>query len=354
MYSAIFYQGHKPKGQEIEISISSFGIKLFRDGNAVENWNFDELKLDPNNEDGHWIISKKEVGASSYLEIKDQQCIDQIKAYLPSQLKRKSTPSKWSTASLLLVFTGVLIAVVGLLYFVFLPKISYAAVALIPKEAETTIGESGLKSMLPSHDEDTLKSRLLQEFFSKLKINSEYKIQMHCHKDQVVNAFALPGGPIVVYDGIIQKMTHYSQLVALLGHEYTHIEKRHSLKSIAQSLASYGLVSLLVGDVSAVVAVIAENVNSIQNLSYSRDFETESDVNALEILKNNKVDPKGMLNLFAILEAEHEGAQIPKFMSTHPMTEDRMSLIQSKMKKMEIEFEENPELESLFCQLIGE
>ncbi|WP_446914219.1 M48 family metalloprotease, partial [Klebsiella pneumoniae] len=83
-----------------------------------------------------------------------------------------------------------------------------------------------------------------------------------------VNAFAVPGGFIVVHDAILDEMEHHEELAGLLGHEIGHVQLRHSTKAIARSLSYYMLLSLLFGDVSGIAAVIVDNASTLNNLEY--------------------------------------------------------------------------------------
>lgn len=79
----------------------------------------------------------------------------------------------------------------------------------------------------------------------------------------MVNAFALPNGTMVISTGLLERLSYYDELVALLGHEQAHINYRHSMKNICRALSSYILVSILLNDTQGVFAAIIEGVQSI-------------------------------------------------------------------------------------------
>src|SRR5690606_36345304 len=108
-----------------------------------------------------------------------------------------------------------------------------------------------------------------------------------------VNAFALPGGKIFVYSGILEKMGSYKELTALLGHEISHVTNRHSLKSMSRNVASSLVLSSVFGDAGGLSVNLISKVNEFKSLDYSRDLETEADNEGLQVMLDNKVDPQG-------------------------------------------------------------
>jgi predicted Zn-dependent protease len=122
---------------------------------------------------------------------------------------------------------------------------------------------------------------------------------------------------------------------------------------IFQSLGSYVFVSFLVGDLIGISTIILDNLNSIRNLSFSRKFETEADDNACKLMIERGIDPKGMLELFEIL-SDQSGAEkqnIPTFLSTHPLTKDRIHGMREKINSHSESVNENIKLKAIFERL---
>jgi predicted Zn-dependent protease len=102
----------------------------------------------------------------------------------------------------------------------------------------------------------------------------------------------MPGGDIVVFSGILEGMEYPEQLAALLAHEGTHVQKRHSTRMMVRQMARLLFLSLLIGDVSAVAAVLAENADNVRNMSYSRGLETDADRHGMERMHAAEWTPK--------------------------------------------------------------
>ena len=187
-------------------------------------------------------------------------------------------------------------------------------------------------------------------FAQKIDLKNTKKLSFTVVKSKEVNAFALPDGNIVVFTGIIEKMKNYDEVVGLLGHEASHVNNRHSIKMLCRNLSGYLFVSLILGDANGVMAVIGDNVNSFQSLSFSREFEHQADVDGFKILVDNKVNPKGMSNLMKRLQNEHSDI-IPEFLSSHPVTANRIHYIDEMIKTKKYSYEEKTVLTTLFQKL---
>ena len=85
------------------------------------------------------------------------------------------------------------------------------------------------QSMMQGETIDKERTKLLQEFARSMQLSNNYPIKLTVVKNKEVNAYAIPGGNIVVYSGILKAMRSPDELAALLGHETAHINERHSL-----------------------------------------------------------------------------------------------------------------------------
>lgn len=205
---------------------------------------------------------------------------------------------------------GGLVALVGvslLFFFYGTPLLADFIAQSMPPEYEAALGRQLQRTYVHYLDVNDERSEYIQGFYDNLNYPSEYDIQVVVVDQDVVNAFALPGGNIVVFDGILDKIDNESQLAALLAHEASHINQRHSLRMLSRELAMYILLASLTGDVGGVSAILIENSNMINSLSYSRSFEKEADMEGLKLMAQSQIDPNGMVTLFKMFaELEDE------------------------------------------------
>jgi predicted Zn-dependent protease len=237
----------------------------------------------------------------------------------------------------LFVIVAILLLTIGLTYFYLVPKTGVWASKIFPLTTEVEIGKKMAEQLEQTAKINNEKSKHLQAFANELQLNNKVKLHFKVIEDATINAFAMPGGYIYFYSGILDKIQNKQQLAAIIGHETVHVNERHSIKTIFGSLASYAIISLIFGDVSGLAAVLLENANAIQNLCYSRAFETEADEKGLSILIQNQLNPKGMIELFEILKQNNSGNNDLSFLSSHPLTDERINHINNLIGKTQFQ-----------------
>ena len=253
------------------------------------------------------------------------------------------------------IFFLALVAVVVVGYIWVLPFTAERLALLLPLEVDERLGQAAYGSVTLGMDEDTARSAVLQRFGDRLDLSDRFELRFHYVTSDQVNAFAMPGGDIVVFSGIVEGMEHPEQLAALLAHEATHVHERHSTRMMVRQMAGYLFLSLLIGDVNAVVGVLAENADNLRNMSYSRNLETDADARGIERLRAAGVDPQGMVKLLELLGSE--AGDMPEelsFLSSHPLTEERIAKAKEAVGDGTLTDPETGELAELFERLKAE
>jgi predicted Zn-dependent protease len=259
---------------------------------------------------------------------------------------------KFNRVHLFFACIGVLIVVAALgVYFYLVPWIAEKSAAYMPVDLEVRIGEKLAESIVGSVPTDDSVNFYMKKFVSDLDLDSRYPIKVSVLNSPEINAFALPGGRIFIYSGLLEKMNSYPQLVALLGHELTHVKRQHSLKGILRGAAAGIVTGGLFGDFSGLGSWVVSRADEFKQLDYSREMETEADNYGLALMIRNEVDPKGMTQLLELLNEEStEEPALMKYLSTHPQTLERIKNISSK-SEMNIVFQENPVLKQVFSEI---
>jgi predicted Zn-dependent protease len=160
--------------------------------------------------------------------------------------------------------------------------------------------------------------------------------------DPVVNAFALPGGPIFITRGILTHMNSEAELASVLGHEIGHVTARHSASQMSkQQVASLGLgVASIVSQTAAQYAGIAEQGLGLLMLKYGRDDETEADRLGFRYMLKTSWDPREAVKMFRMLAktsgSGKEGAP-PEWMSSHPDPGNRAERATARLKELAVD-----------------
>jgi predicted Zn-dependent protease len=155
------------------------------------------------------------------------------------------------------------------------------------------------------------------------------KIQVIVVRSSKVNAFARPGGFIVVNSRLLKEVESESELAGVLAHEMAHISKRHVMKKLMKELGLAFLFSAASGSKSATeqLGAIAKTLSST---AYDREFETEADEAAIIYMENAGFSPHGLAEFLYKLKDEDESSlQGLSWFSTHPELEERAKHILS-------------------------
>jgi len=197
----------------------------------------------------------------------------------------------------------------------------------IPLSTEKQLGEMALAQVRAQGgiSEHGVAQQTVQEIGRKLTAGSRYQYRWLVKQDDTVNAFAMPGGIIVVHTGLLRQAGDPGELAGVLAHEVQHVEQRHSLRQMISSLGWGTLVGLTIGDISAVAAMLAHQAGT---LYFSRDMEEEADHLGLLALQHAQIRPDGMLRFFQKLDNKDQ-ASVPGWISSHPQTAARAQQIES-------------------------
>jgi predicted Zn-dependent protease len=152
-----------------------------------------------------------------------------------------------------------------------------------------------------------------------------------------LNAYCMPGGRIMVYSGIIEKLDlSDAELATVLAHEVAHALREHTRERVSRA---YGQQLVLSG-VAAVTGVSEATANMANmiaqvtfQLPFSREQESESDTIGLELMARAGYDPRAAVTLWNKMGAA-AGAGTPKFLSTHPSPKDRIKDIERTLPRV--------------------
>lgn len=156
-----------------------------------------------------------------------------------------------------------------------------------------------------------------------------------------INAFALPGGPIFFYTGLLERLETEDQLAGILAHEMMHIRNEHWANAYNDNQKRrMGLGVLLTifraNRTAFDIASVADTL--VFTLPYSRRHETESDERGMEMMIRAGYNPQGMADVFRILQEASKGGKPPEFLSTHPDDKNRIQNMENRIRKMNRSF----------------
>ncbi len=171
---------------------------------------------------------------------------------------------------------------------------------------------------------------LLQRAMSEIKPKEssfQYKITVLRH-DQA-NAFALPGGNIFIFSGLIQRSSALQEVVGVLAHEMAHVELRHGMQQIGRAMSFSLLVNLFLGGAQWLEG-LAETGTMLTLLRYSRQAEYEADRYAIQYLHAAGIAASGLADFLSKVQGSENQPEANSFLqviSTHPDTQKRVAAI---------------------------
>lgn len=286
------------------------------------------------------VLSWTVAGLSRTLYLKDPASILAFRRMAPPELtlflERAAEHVRRARHRHRLVWSSAigLIIILGLLLWFGSDLIVGWAVARIPIEWEQKLGESVYQDALSKETvmKDGPAVGAVQEITQRLtdKIpHSPYKFQVSVVQSPVVNAFALPGGYLVVYTGLMKKAENGEEVAGVLSHEVNHVLERHGLERMVKMLGLAAVVSIVVGDQQGLIGLAKELGLNLATLKFGREQETEADVTGIRLLSDARIAPEGMIGFFERL-SENDKGRIELF-STHPMSAGRAQRLKAEL-----------------------
>lgn len=247
--------------------------------------------------------------------------------------------SRWRYALTALAITLTLVAVA---YFWGLPYAAEKIAFQVPDKVLALIDEQFIKAV---------DNRLLEP--SKLSKERQFVITSRLNKLHVPaiaakptkmlfrrsptigpNAFALPGGTIVVLDEIVALSSDDDEIIAVLAHEMGHVAERHALRQMLQASVVGLAMAWYVGDISTVLAAAP---TALLETRYSRDFERRADTFGAGLLALNHIPASRLADILEKLERAHGGKEskavekdVMDYLSSHPNTTERIRALRGE------------------------
>ncbi len=210
-------------------------------------------------------------------------------------------------------------------------RLSQWAVSHITREQEQQLGELAFAQMRPSLKlaEPGTATAAVEAIGKRLTAESDYHYQFHVAVDPQINAFALPGGQIMVYTGLLKAADSATEVAGVLAHQISHVEKRHALRNLAYALGWRAALGVALSNFSSVIW--GDLASRLGSLNYSQELETEADMEGLEILRRAGIATNGAETFFAKMAAK--GNAPPHLLDRHPAGEERLATLRAAIAR---------------------
>ncbi len=352
-YSATYYDiSGNPRPATIFVSSVTITIRFTDESGRQQDvyWLEKELNGFEEKAGGAELQYRNKEGLTEKLIITDAALVQAIRKQLShnrfiGKPHQRVLGKAWTT---LLVMLGIVAAIFLAGYLWLAPWLGERVAMNFSKEFEISMGNQMYKALTTTFKIDQGKTEMVNRFYKELQYPIDYPIEITVVESEQVNAFAIPGGHIVVYDAILKKMKTPGELAALLGHEASHVALRHSLRNMFRSFARKMFLALIFGNESGIVNVMIDNADELKGLQYSRSLETEADNNGLQLMAKSGLDTGGMVRLLELLQKETGDNETSSLLSTHPVMTDRIENVKKQMQSLTPEQKDNAELKKIF------
>jgi predicted Zn-dependent protease len=323
-YKAAYYDGMHAISNEVSVTLTAIGV-YFSSENLQNNWDYGDIIISERPEHMRPLTLTHGKQHAARLVIEDSSLYTLLKRRLPkNQTPRISIaidiPSllAWSAAAAVLLW--------GL--YMFAPIFTSYVAKNLPPSWEEEIGKRTVqvltydKQVCDSPKCDQALKAITDRLSPSLPEDLNYSVQIV--RDGEMNAFAAPGGRIIVFSGLIEKAGTPEELAAVIAHELGHVVERHPIQGFVHALGFGLLAGFIMGDGGSVSAAAISN--GLLQLHYSRELEERADRLAIEYLQRANIGTHGLVAFFERLQKKNPANdnRIFDYISTHPSTADRI------------------------------
>lgn len=340
----LFFDGQTAAQHDVAVALSDDRLALIIEGATIAaplRWNLSDLRATGDHAQAGELIltchaetNDESPRDPARLILNDPVAVAWLNRTRPNLHKadlRKGTGVKIAKRA------GFAVGAVALLLFVILPAMANTLAKIIPLEREIGFGKSVVAQMerflgnggelgnLNCTGEEGRAA--LDAMTARLSEGRDlgYELNVIVFDHDMVNAFAAPGGQIVLLRGLIEDVSGPDAVAAVLAHEIAHVVNRDPTRVSLRAVGSAGLISLLIGDVTGGV-VMTSVAEQLLSASYTREAEKAADDFAIAMLNDAGISSAGMADFFDMVTELQGDFQIPEYFATHPQSQNRASL----------------------------
>ena len=326
---AAFHDGITSDEKQVVVNVHDDFLEITgADTNHI--WVYGDIEIEERPSDGRIgsISSTNEPDARLYLPSAE---FKKITSKIPRSKSKALRLSFWITAGIACIIAAV---------FFVIPALAPIVLPHMPKSWDEGLGEYASKYFVDESAQcNSLAGNLaLNKIGSKLGVeDNDFKLNISVQRSEMINAFALPGGRVLVHSALIDDVKSQEELIGVLAHEAAHVHFRHGSERMLRSVMTTIVIDTLTGGAGSAVYLGSEYMM----MNYGQDQESAADLWAVERLAKMNVEPSKMADFFTRMElemAESEDGEmldkISEYVSTHPSNKKRAQDIEDLAIKL--------------------
>lgn len=327
-----YLDGVRARIQRVAVTVHPDRVRIRLPNGRAVDWMAVELRAVPDQADTDGIVLSKAGDPLARLAIADETIARALRANAPQLSRRPPVENKGRIAAWGL---GAVTSV-ALIIFVLVPIMANQLAVLLPPEGEkalgdatfdqirTALGDGDLISVEPCEAPAGLAA--LDTMIARLDAEDDlpYPLQVTVLDHPLVNAFALPGGRVVLFRGLIEEASGPDEVAAVLAHEIGHVVNRDPTRDALRLAGSIGVLGLLFGDFAGGTVVLLLT-NQLINAQYSQAAEVGADEYAHALLTEAGLPASALGTFFERIREEFGDAEgVYAHFSSHPQMTARI------------------------------
>lgn len=333
----IYYDGKSARPRAVTVTVTPReNLRLFNaEGGIVASWPNNDVRMA--DAPKGLLRMRNQVDDGARLEVSDAMFAQTLMQACPSLMNRdaveRSTTFKivgWSIAACV---SMILLAIYGV------PAIAERLVPVIPLSVDRQLGASvkvGLTRQLSGKavcKPEPAAQKAFQLMTEKLLSRAgdlNGPVEITILPSSIKNAFALPGGHVIILSGLLENAENADELAGVLAHELGHVAGRHTMRKLVTEAGLYFLLGIVLGDFAGGTVIIGGS-RVILSAGYSRDAERAADRYAIALMDRADGDPEALATMLERIASNSSSGALG-LLSSHPHTEDRVAEIRAETK----------------------
>ena len=326
-FTGHYLDGRTPVRRAVTVRVVGAGLDLTLEDGATMRWPLDEVRQTQGAYAGEPVRFERGTAPETLL-IDDPGVLIAIHDTSSRPRQRFHDPRRRrARLGATVVALAVALGLSGVLYVWGIPAASGVVARWVPVAWEDRVGASVVDRIVPvaTRCSDPAAEAALDAVMRRLLAAAgpvPYRFRVVVADVPVVNAFAAPGGHLVLFRGMLEESRTPEELAGVFAHEIEHVIKRHSTRMILQRASTALIVTAMLGDVSGAASVAIEGARVFGAMAYSRASEAEADEAGLRLLLAAHVDPAGMISTF---DGDPQGGW--RYLASHPPSAERAATL---------------------------
>src|SRR5229473_4842922 len=322
--SAIYFDGMSSRRHLVTLAFND-GLELQEDGHTLAVWSFADIRR-ADSPSGALRVTCLTAPALARLEIRDAA----VATKLISRCARldENIPGRHGVAAIVGWSLAATVSIIAIVLFG-VPLAADRLTPLVPDVFERRLGDVADGQVKALFGGKVCDNAAGQRAFAKLvtalrePAGLDTSVQSAVLATPIPNAFALPGGRVYLFNGLLAKAENPDEIAGVLAHELGHLKHRDNMRGLIHNGGTSFLIGLLFGDITGSSALIFASRSLVTN-SYTREAEQNADTFAIDVMHRLGRSPKPMGELLFRVTGK-EGDHSVSILASHPLTEDRLA-----------------------------